>query len=334
MNVRIEQRFLTLSPLSHISETISTNAYLVEEPIVQPDGTVEEVFVYSGNAWRGQLRDLMATYMLAHIGNPTVALDAFHLLYSGGSIGGPQTTNLGQARAYRQTIPLIALLGGGVGNQILPGKLRVSNAYPACWQTEAIIGALYGPDAAARCQMSDYADLTTEKSFSRKDDTKDDRLNGAIRSETPALAQGELIQNEPVKTPARKAEDGPATQMRTTVELVATGTTLYSHIDALDVTEVELGCLVSGMHGFSRSPHIGGQARMGHGLVALDTRLLDMDTGEIIEPFLQTVGSAARLSDRAMAAKDAYDAHLLSLYDGMLAASGEGIRQMIGAGAA
>jgi hypothetical protein len=48
---------------------------------------IEEVFSYSGNAWRGQLRDLAASYMLDALGSPTLSLDAFHLLYSGGRIG-------------------------------------------------------------------------------------------------------------------------------------------------------------------------------------------------------------------------------------------------------
>lgn len=329
MNVRILQEFTLLAPLSHISETQSTTAYLVQDPIIQPGGSVEEVMCYSGNAWRGQLRDLIATYLLEHIGNPSIGLDAFHLLYAGGSIGGPQATNLATARAYRQAIPGIALLGGGIGNQILPGKIRVSNAYPACWESSAIVGALYGPDAAAKAEHTSYREMTIEKSFSRKDDAKDDRINHAIRSEAPALAQGELIPTEPAKP---KADNAPATQMRMTVELLAPGAVLMSHIDALDVTEVELGCLVSGYHAFARSPHIGGQARMGHGLVRLDTRMVDLDTGEIIEPFL-SVSMTPVLSERAASAKAVYDQHVKGIYDAMLEASGSEIRQMIGAGA-
>jgi hypothetical protein len=45
---------------------------------------IEEVFSYSGNAWRGQLRDLAASYMLDALGSPTLSLDAFHLLSQGG----------------------------------------------------------------------------------------------------------------------------------------------------------------------------------------------------------------------------------------------------------
>src|SRR5690606_33522349 len=112
---RILCQFTLRSPLSHVAETISTTAYLNQDPVLQPDGTVEEVFVYNGNSWQDQLRDLIATYFLEHVGSPQIGLDAFHLLYSGGSIGGNQQTDIAQARAYRRLIPPIALLGGGIG---------------------------------------------------------------------------------------------------------------------------------------------------------------------------------------------------------------------------
>lgn len=326
-NLRLLQRWTLRSPLSHIGETISTTAYLVEEPIVQWDGSVAHVFCYSGNAWRGQLRDLMATYMLERIGSPMIDLDAFHLLYSGGAIGGQQQTDLGQARAYRRLLPIVSLFGGGIGNQVLPGKARVANAYPLC--VEALPALHVWADAGERATAS-YAAMTFEKSFSRKDDSKDPNYAPMIAGAAPALAQGELLIAEQPK-PDRSSGDAPAQQMRMTVELVATGVQMLSHIDLLDVSEVEVGCLVSGIHMFSRSPHIGGQANRGHGLVSLETTLLDMDTGEMIPQFA-VVSDRCLLSLPAQQAKDAYDQHLRGIYDAMLDANQPEIRRMIGAG--
>ena len=103
-NYRIHGEFATLSPLSHIGETISTTTYLVEEPILQPSGEIEPVFVYNGNAFRGQCRDLAATYMLEKLGC-AVSLEAFHLLFSGGRIGGDQSVDIEQARMMRRAVP-------------------------------------------------------------------------------------------------------------------------------------------------------------------------------------------------------------------------------------
>ena len=56
-----------------------------------------------------------------------------------------------------------------------------------------------------------------------------------------------LVEGEAAKEPAPE-------QMRMTVELVAAGTVLATAIDVLDCSEVELGCLVSALHRFARSP--------------------------------------------------------------------------------
>lgn len=324
MDVRLHGYFTTRSGLSHIGESLSTTSYLCQEPVLQPDGTLVEVFRYAGNAWRGQLRDLAATYLLHRLGDPTVSLDVFHLLFSGGRIGGEQGVNIARARAYRRTLPLIALWGGGVGNQILPGKLRVSNAYPVC--REAIPVLLHTPDEEAL--GISYRVLTMEQSFSRKDDAKDDRLSGWLYQDPPALEQGSLLAAP--ETPKHGGE--PASQMRMTAELLIAGVRLESHIDVLDGSEVELGCLVSALHGFARSPHIGGQANRGHGLVDLEYTLTDLQTGET-RPFLAVTGGFLALATPAQAALDAYDRHLADLYAAYLDANQGEIRAMLGAGA-
>lgn len=345
MNKRLLGTFKLRSPLSHIGEAISTVTYLVEEPILQPDGTVEPVFVYSGNAWRGQLRDLCATYMLEHLGNARVPLDTFHLLYSGGRIGGDQVIDIDKARAYRRAIPMLALFGGGVGNQILPGKMRVGNGYPIC--REAIPVLPVGLRRAAR-DVS-YRALTFEKSFSRKDDAKDDRLRTHIadadaaagaRPITPPKATRAPVMlpgmddvptaGAPPPEPPKPQRDGPADQMRMTVELLAAGTQLTTRIDLLDVSEIELGALVSGLHAFSRSPHIGGQANRGHGQVELEYEILDLDTNKT-EQFLGVADGAALLAPAATAAKASYDAYLREQYDRLLADKGDEMRSLLGA---
>lgn len=316
MDVRLIGTFAAKSPLSHIGESIGTTTYLVQEPIVQPDGSVAEVFSYSGNAWRGQLRDLAAAYLLDAIGSPRIGLDSFHLLFAGGAIGGEQQVNLGVARAWRRTIPMIAVWGGGIGNQILPGKMRVGNSYPVCTEANPVLLEHRGTVS--------YRAMTMEKSFSRMDDAKSPLLSDAYLAETiPALQQGELLATE---KPAKA--DKPAQQMRVTVELLSPGAVLETWITLQEVSEVELGCLVSALHRFARSPHIGGQANKGHGLVDLAYDIIDLDTGER-QPFLAVVSGGIALAPPADDAKRAYDAHCLDLYNAMLAESGGEIAAML-----
>ncbi len=319
-NIRLEGLFTLRAPLSHIKESISSTSYLVQEQILQPDGGIEEVFVYSGNAWRGQLRDLIAAYMLDKLGNPPLSLDTFHLLFSGGRIGGTQTTDLGQARKIRAAIPSIALLGGGVGNQILEGKLRVGNCYPLCVEAAPVLPrALYGEASKVA-----YASITMIKEYSRRDDSKIDSIAAYLPPpEKTLLGDGEK--------PRSRKDDGPADQMRIGCELVIPGVKLRTYIDGDNLSDIEIGCLVSGLHRFSRSPYIGGQSARGHGLVDLDYKIIDRDTGEVRD-FLSVSDGISLLARPAEEAKAAYDQHLRGIYDEMLASRSSEIVALLGVG--
>jgi len=320
LNIRLSGCFQTRAPLSHIGETLSTITYLVTEPVLQPDGSIEEVFSYSGNAWRGQLRDLSATYLLEHLGSARVPPKVFHLLFSGGAIGGQQETNVAAARQLRQALPHLSLFGGGVGNQILGGKLRISNAYPVCREAIPVLP----DDFHAPARLVDYAGLTFEKSFSRFDDSKNVKMIPYISSADDLLLDG------PAEKKGKK--DGEvSTQMRMTAELLAPGVSLYTEIDCMDVSEVEMGCLTAALHAFSRSPVIGGQGNKGHGRVSLDYRYINLDTGESGEFLTVSAAGLPLLSVPAERAKTAYDQHLRAQYDAMLAGQQTEIRQLLGA---
>jgi len=336
MDARLIGTFRLKSPLSHIGESIGTTSYLVQEPILQEDGTVEEVFSYSGNAWRGQLRDLAAAYLLEHLGNVQIGVDTFHLLFGGGKIGGEQVVNLEAARVFRKVIPLIAVWGGGVGNQIMPGKMRVGNSYPVCREAAPVL-RWHGNDRIS------YRQLTTEKSFSRKDDAKDERLTKFIALPEPMVQQVGLLDDPAPKKGAKKGKaDGEvADQMRMTSELLIAGTQLETWIDLIDVTEVELGCLVSALDQFARSPHIGGQANKGHGLVELTYRIQwrdqKTDDGKYASPdddrFFTSTEDGLAMGPEATLAKEAYDRHLQSMYDAMLADNRAEIVKLLGVAA-
>ena len=316
-NYRIFGSFVTKSPLSHISEAISTVSYLVQEPILQPDGQIEEVFCYNGNAWRGQLRDLAAQYLLEKL-NIQVSLDAFHLLFSGGKIGGDQSIDIAQARMMRKTVPMIALFGGGVGNQILPGKMKVGSSYPVCLEA---IPALAEDKHMDALKVS-YRALTMEKSFTRMDDSKKpDSIEYVSPIDAPQL------ENDGKS----KKKDEVSTQMRMTSELIIPGVELAHEIDLVQVSEVELGALVSAMHRFAQIPYIGGQSNRGHGRVSYQAKIVDSETGEVHDLIKVSSTGLPKLSGIAQQAKDSYDAHLQAQYDAYLERKESEIRNLLGA---
>ncbi|WP_294833269.1 hypothetical protein [uncultured Gilliamella sp.] len=296
-NYRITGIFTTRSPLSHISESISTNSYLSQDAILQPDGTIEEVFSYSGNAWRGQLRDLCATYFLKEIG-VSVSLDFFHLLYSGGKIGGEQTINIEKAKEIRESVPSFSLFGGGIGSQIISGKIKVGSSYPVCVEALPVL-----PQSVhSLAKKITYSDLTTEKNFTRMDDSKKLDLIDNIKFDDLHLLSDE----------ERKKKKDVATQMIMTSELVIPGVQLTHQIDLMSVNDIELGALFAAFKMFSELPYVGGQSNKGHGLVDYECFIVNTQTNENYD-VIRMNSSSTHLSSFAEEKIDSYQKHLMEI---------------------
>jgi len=255
---------------------------------VQPNGTVENVFSYSGNAWRGQLRDLMARRVAEAVGTPLPA-DSFHLLFSGGRLDmADRNVDLAAARRIRAAVPMVSLLGGGIGSEILSGRLNVFNSYPVCREAIPVLPEHLHAEALT----IPYSSLTFEKEFSRKDDAKSVHLREYLEGGGQAP----------------KAPKAVADQMRMTSELVAPGTKLHTEIHGNHVSRVELGCLVQALVDFGFSPVIGGQANKGHGLVDLTYRVR-LDGGQA-EPLIIVTSDGPILPCIAVELSEEYLAHL------------------------
>ena len=78
-----------------------------------------------------------------------------------------------------------------------------------------------------------YADLTTEKSFTRFDDSKNFDLHDKV-----SLTDQPLLE-----TKSKKKDGDVSTQMRMTSELLIAGVTLAHEIDLVNVDEIELGAV-------------------------------------------------------------------------------------------
>ncbi|WP_046721471.1 hypothetical protein [Heyndrickxia coagulans] len=295
---RLETIYTLLQPLSHIGESESTQSFLNTTTVVN-DGKPEEVFVYTGNALRGMLRDCGARYLLNKL-DIRVPLKAFHLLFSGGSIGGAQALDVDQAKLIRKALPFVSLFGGGVGNQILDGKLKQTFVYPVCRETNNIIPSYV--------EKSDYSwrHFTNVIEFSRKDDEKNVNL-----AEQFLIGQDEQQLLEGETTKKKKEKDGPATQMRYGVEYLAAGTKLWHRWDII-CDELELGAFVSALHEWQKQPYLGGMSGKGFGLVAANMDLVKEDGRET---FAQIGQEFIKLGATAEHAKAAYDAHLQEMYD-------------------
>lgn len=314
---RLDGEIRMLAPLSHIGESHGTDSYLAEQVVIGPDGQPEEVFVYSGNAFRGMMRDCGTQYLLDRLGGLQVPVETFHLLFSGGSLGDKTHVDIEQARLYRRVLPLFSILGGGTGNQILSGKLRVGQLYPVTRECARILPERYRSD-----DLPSWRSWTVEQSFTRKDDSKDERLRGYLAQlEDTLLLEGES---------EKKVRKEQPQQMRYTVECLAPGSVLYQRIELIGVTELELGAWVSALAKWSESPYLGGKSGVGLGLCeAKWDYIIPGETNEW-QPFAKIGEGQCLLNGPAEEAKETYDRFLLSLYENYIEGKREDLTKLLG----
>lgn len=261
-----------LSSIIHSGgQSFGITTKLRREKFVQPDQSVEEVPVISGNGIRGRLRDLGMAHFCRMLGYGVedttgrvagLSLPAFYFLFSGGSLSpseGGKALDLAYARKLRELIPLVGVFGGAIGNQILPGKLIVDKAYPICMETSHLL-----PETYRSPEPVTVWGFLQEEMYTRKDDEKNEHLRPLLTGETQqALLAGVSSQ--------ALTEAGPQ-QMMYYVESFAAGTRFYWRVLLNDVTDVEFEAFLTCLAEFSKVPYLGGRsaAGLGHVSIALD----------------------------------------------------------------
>lgn len=281
--MKIETVYTMKQPLSHIGESESTASFLNTIRLVC-GSKVKEVFALTGNAIRGTLRDCAARDLLRRLG-VKVGKKEFNILFSGGNISGTMTTDVDQAKAYRDLLPMISVFGAGVGNQILAGKMTMGFALPVCDETKDIIPQLVAMDW--ELTKNSWKSLTGVINFTRFDDTKNVNYRDFLNAEKDGTEK-----------------DSATTQMRYEVEYLVPGSQLYHVINfSLDNDDrglVELGAFVAALKEFSKSPILGGMGGKGFGLCDAEVYM----DGSF---FCRIEDGDLWLEDEAQRALDAYE---------------------------
>lgn len=239
------------SPLTHGADTKAGNATLFRRISVLTDtGGVLSLPIYSGNAIRGMLRDLLADHYLRALGmapsraTPPVALWFFHALYSGGCLeedsaaakslgsalganGAVKCTGIAQ---LRDMVPPLSLLGTALGNRIIGGRINVCDARPRCRQ--------WGPGEQDVSELFDWVYLTRHEDYE-------------------AWSKGD-------------GEDAH-TGMIANTEVLKAGVILDAGINIGDhMSDVERACLGRGLELLREAGRLGAQNARGLGQVAIE----------------------------------------------------------------
>lgn len=238
MKLRI--KYTMTAPVSHIGETASTGSYF--QTIKTDKGRIP---IITANSVRGIIRDNGAKYLLNNVGIK-VNKEIFNVLFSGGNLNGTMKNDVAKAKNVREHFPLVSLLGGGLGDMIMAGKIAVGNLYPVCNETNEALNQSY-PDIS-------WKNLIDEIEFTRTDDGKDD-----------VLAE---YMTDPEEEKAAKA----STQMRFAVQYMAKGTQFIQDLYLFDnVTDFELGAFYSAISEWFKLPRLGGMSSKGFGFFDAST---------------------------------------------------------------
>lgn len=273
-----EGTMTALTSISHIGETHGISSKLRREKIVQENGSVEEIPVISGNSLRGILRDRGMLHMLIALGYGVkqetgevlgLSLPAFYFLFSGGALTkiSGRGIDIDEARRWRDLIPLVALFGGAMGNQIMPSKVKIGKAIPICQETAHLLPKRFVNSS----NLESIWELCQEEAYTRRDDEKNENLRKLIAPETRKLLEARARER---RSKAGTDEDvagatGQKQQMRYFVETLVAGTRLFWDIALDDVTELEFEAFAVTLAEFGRLPYIGGKSSVGHGKVAI-----------------------------------------------------------------
>ena len=237
-------KLTTLSPLAHGSDMKAGNATLFRRMQVLSDKkTILNLPFYSGNAIRGEMRDLLADHFLKSLGikprrdNPPVALWFFHAIYAGGALEEDSKAAQAIAKAvgangavkaegiyqFRDTLPALSLLGTALGNRILCGRAKFSDLRPECKE--------WGNGEIPAAQLFEWTYLTRREDF-----------------------EGH--------------EDGDNASMIANTECLRAGIVLHGGIDIdTHISDLERSALGRGLELLQQKKHIGAEGRRGFGKI-------------------------------------------------------------------
>lgn len=195
----------------------------------------------AGNAIRGMLRRLVMHDLVASLGYAVASPKLHHALFTGGSLEGTDESagklDLAYRRRVRDLFPPLALFGTVLGNQMIPGCLRVDQAMPLCAEWAWAAPSTRRDDPRCRHSVRTFTDVAFA---TRRDDLR-----------------------------AEREKDEQATQMLIEFEAFIAGTRFAHGFTLVYPSALEVSCLGHALALWAEQPFVGGKSGSGYGRVAL-----------------------------------------------------------------
>lgn len=227
-------RYTAKAPISHGGEeTLSVITPFRRQTVIYNNKNID-IPVLSGNGFRGGVLrrgGMKKVCDLLGIGKEGLTLKAYHMLFNGGALTkGDDKVDIGKRISIREKLPFLSVLGGGIGNVLLEGRLNVGFIYPVAKETE------YITDIESDKSVFEYLDTIF---YTRREDYEG-------------------------------TTEGDTMQMKYEAEILIPGTPLYQEIVSLCNTKLEESALSLFIEEFKKHPYIGGKSNVGHGYVEVE----------------------------------------------------------------
>ena len=242
---KYEGWMLAKSTILHFGNEKTGSTPILRTIYMYVEGQGEIPFPYvNGNAIRGKLRRLLMKdfFQLLNVEPELLNTKIYHTFFTGGALESTEETygaiDLELRREIRGLFPPLALLGCAIGNQMIPGKLKVGHAFPVC---------------------AEYLQYLPENL------KKDERIRMSVRTFTD-----ESFQTRRDDLKAERKEDEQATQMKVDYECFIPGTKFYHWFVLEYPNRMDESCFGRCMNLFRRAPYIGGMSAIGNGEIEFD----------------------------------------------------------------
>ena len=276
---RLEFILRAKEPIAHAEGTIGNTQVVMRRKVCRPDGTFTRVPYITGDTMRHGLREAGSYALLQAAGlldSAQLSEGALRLLFAGGMVMGAaaDVVRLDDERRWRELAPHLALLGGCIGNRIVPGKIEVGDAWLICEETAT--GGQLSPTVLDWLRTQERQTAPGRAHIEMVQRVRmDPMLNPAKRLLLSGDASAKVEQRLLASETASERDDHAgkdrekSAMMPFSYETVTAGSLFSWRVDCVTHSDVERDALAVMIAAFSTRMRVGGKKGTGHGLLEI-----------------------------------------------------------------
>lgn len=270
---QIEMIVEAIEPIAHGAETVGNAQIAMRSKVRLPTGRFVEVPVVTGDTMRHGLREAATEELLRVAGlRGGLSEAALRLLYNGGLVRGAakDVVSIAEARELEELLPHLGLLGGCVGNRIVPGKVECGYMHLVCSETEHMlptwVGAWLEEQGTATAHAVEHVE---EVQRVKMDALLNPHTRRALSPEAQEDVDARMLASDSA-TAAGDAKGKKTTRssmMPFTYETIVRGSIFYWRLNVTTDTAIERDALAVMIAAFFSRAKVGGKKGTGHGAI-------------------------------------------------------------------